>query len=42
MQEAGGLVTKILLGRSSALSVEYAPDSARAKGSSVVHEPGEC
>ena len=37
MQEAGSLV-----GRSSALSVEYAPDSVRVQGSSVIHEPGEC
>ena len=26
----------------SALSGEYAPDSARAEGSSIVDEPGEC
>ena len=26
----------------SALSGEYAPDSARAEGRSVVYEPGEC
>ena len=26
----------------SALSDEYAPDSARAEGSSIVDEPGEC
>ena len=30
-----------LLGRSSALSGEYAPDSAREEGSSIVDEPGE-
>ena len=26
----------------SALSGGYAPDSARAEGSSIVNEPGEC
>ena len=26
----------------SALSGEYAPDSAKAEGSSIVDEPGEC
>ena len=26
----------------NALSGGYAPDSAKAEGSSIVHEPGEC
>ena len=29
------------MGRSRALSGEYAPDLARAEGSSIVNEPGE-
>ena len=41
-REAGGTVAKSLVGRSSALSGRYAPDSARDEGSSIVDKPGEC
>ena len=34
------LSRKAQVGRSSALSGMYAPDSARAEGSSIVDEPG--
>ena len=42
-REAGGtVVAESLVGRSSALSGEYAPDLARAEDSLIVDEPGEC
>ena len=34
-------IAESLVGSSSALSSEYAPDSARGKSSSIVDEPGE-
>ena len=41
-RKAGGTVAEGLVGCSSALSGEYAPDSARVEGSSIVDELGEC
>ena len=38
--EAGCTVAKSLVGRSSALSDEYAPASANAEGRWIVDEPG--
>ena len=39
-REAGVTVSESLLGRSSALSGEYTPNSARAEDSPIVDEPG--
>ena len=39
MREAGNTVAESLV---AALSGGYAQDSARAEGSSIVDEPGEC